>query len=73
MGCRGIVRVLLEPIQQDHILIRTFQTVFDYPMAAVYGDNNFIKPRRCRGRVFYSAIEQFDLKICRTKLKDWIN
>jgi xanthine/CO dehydrogenase XdhC/CoxF family maturation factor len=62
MGCRGIVRVLLEPIQQDHILIRTFQTVFDYRwrqcMATIISSSRAV----AGGRVFYSAIEQFDFE-----------
>jgi len=62
MGCRGIVRILLEPIEKEHILTRTFQTVFDYRwrqcMATMISSSRAVTG----GRIFYSAIEQFDFE-----------
>ena len=56
MGCRGIVRILLEPIERNHILTRTFQSVFDYrwqrSMATVISSSRAV----VGGRIFYSAI-----------------
>ncbi len=62
MGCRGIVRILLESIEQEHILTRTFQSVFDYRwrqcMATMISSSRAVTG----GRIFYSAIEQFDFE-----------
>lgn len=62
MGCRGIVRILLEPIEQNHILTRTFQSVFDYgwrqSMATIISSSRAVPG----GRIFYSAIEQYNFE-----------
>jgi xanthine dehydrogenase accessory factor len=62
MGCRGIVRILLEPIEEDHILTRTFQMILEerwkQSMATVISSSRDI----IGGRFFYSALEQYDFE-----------
>lgn len=61
MGCRGIVRVLLEAVNKESILFRAFAfTVEKREKEAIAtliaGENNV----NVGGRVFYNRIEQFD-------------
>ena len=60
MGCRGIVRILLEPFENDNILMRTFNAVYQYrwkqSVATIISSSRAV----IGGRFFYSAIEQFD-------------
>ena len=59
MGCRGIVRILLEPIEKENILAVRFQSVlenrFRQFMATIISSS-----RAVTGSFFYSSVEQFD-------------
>jgi xanthine dehydrogenase accessory factor len=60
MGCRGIVRILLEPIEKDNTLAITFRQVLEYrwrqSIATMISSSRAVTG----GRFFYSAVEQFD-------------
>ncbi len=60
MGCNGIVRILIEPIEVDNILFRTWDLAFEKRWRQTIGtlistDFDF----QIGGRIFYSAVEQF--------------
>jgi xanthine/CO dehydrogenase XdhC/CoxF family maturation factor len=60
MGCRGIVRILLEPIDNESILALTLQIAFEDRqrqfMATVISSSR----AAIGGRLFYNKTEQFD-------------
>lgn len=63
MGCRGIVRILLEPIEKDSFLVKTFSNIFDNRepkliVSIISSENNsFIT-----GRIFYEDHELHNFK-----------
>lgn len=60
MGCRGIVRILLEPIEKDSAIFRTFQIACknrEKQLLATLISSNTNLP--IGGRIFYSEVEQF--------------
>jgi xanthine dehydrogenase accessory factor len=60
MGCRGIVRILLEPILKESLLARTFQNAIEHRqrqfIATVISSSRAV----IGGRLFYGTIEQFE-------------
>lgn len=61
MGCRGVIRVLLEAVNRESIIFRAFKFSVENREKAVMatlidGENN----GAVGGRVFYNRIEQFD-------------
>lgn len=62
MGCRGIVRILLEPFEFDNLLYRTFfialENRWKQSIATIVSSNRTV----VGGRLFYSKIKQFDLE-----------
>jgi len=65
MGCRGVIRILLETIERRSILIRALQIAFENQERQVIAtlisaDSSLDIP--IGGRIFYSEVEQFDFK-----------
>ena len=65
MGCRGVIRILLETIDRQSILIRALQTAFENQerqtiATLISTDSSLDIP--IGGRFFYSEVEQFDFK-----------
>lgn len=63
MGCRGIVRILLEPHEKENILLGTLEEVFELRVRQFIGtiissNKNFF----VGGRIFYSDFDQFYFK-----------
>ncbi len=62
MGCRGIIRVLLEPIEKESFLVKTFQFLFEHRhrqfIATIISSDRAV----IGGRIFYSAFDQFDFE-----------
>ena len=63
MGCRGIVRILLEPFEKESILHRLFDLIFEKRIDQFVGtiissNKNFF----VGGRIFYSDFDQFDVQ-----------
>ena len=63
MGCRGIVRVLLEMFEKENILQNILQTVFDKRERQFFGtiissNVDFV----IGGRIFFSEVEQFNFQ-----------
>jgi xanthine dehydrogenase accessory factor len=71
MGCRGIVRILLEPIERESYLVRVLQIASEHRerqfiATLISSDNNsFIS-----GRIFYDEAEQFYFKNLPNVLED---
>ena len=65
MGCRGIIRILLEPFDARAMLLKTWKIAFDereQQLAAtlISAENGAdVSPG---GRIFYSDVEQFDFE-----------
>lgn len=63
MGCRGIVRILLEPFEKESLLLRVLQIASENHEREFIGtlissnNNSFVG-----GRIFYDKIEQFNFK-----------
>ncbi len=62
MGCRGIVRVLLEPIEKENILVGTLQFAFEYRHRQFIATMVSSNRAAIGGRVFYSNVQQFDFE-----------
>ncbi len=65
MGCRGVIRILLEPINNESVLMKTLQTANEQRTKQVVGtlisaDSNF--DIQIGGRLFYSDVEQFKIE-----------
>jgi len=65
MGCRGVIRILLEPINNESVLMKTLQTANERRTKQVVGtlisaDSNF--DIQIGGRLFYSDVEQFKIE-----------
>ncbi len=60
MGCRGIVRILLEPFEKESILARTFQIALEYRQKQSVATMISSSRAVIGGRLFFSNIEQFD-------------
>ncbi len=65
MGCRGVIRILLEPINNESVLMKTLQTANEQRTKQVVGtlisaDSNF--DIQIGGRLFYSDGEQFKIE-----------
>jgi xanthine/CO dehydrogenase XdhC/CoxF family maturation factor len=63
MGCRGIVRILLEPIKEENILVRNFQNVFENRNSQCIATMITSSRAVTGGRMFYSVAdyeEEFD-------------
>jgi xanthine/CO dehydrogenase XdhC/CoxF family maturation factor len=65
MGCRGVIRILLEPINNESVLMKTLQTANEQRKKQVVGtlisaDSNF--DIQIGGRLFYSDGEQFKIE-----------
>lgn len=65
MGCRGVIRILLEPITPDHVLTGTFQFINEHRFSHTVGtlisfESNYNV--RLGGRIFYSKFDQFDFQ-----------
>ncbi len=63
MGCRGIVRILLEPFERENILQKVLQIVFERRTKQFIGtiissNSGFF----VGGRIFYSPVGQFDFE-----------
>ena len=71
MGCRGIVRILLEPFEKENILLRVLQISSEIRERQFIGtlissdNNSFVG-----GRIFYDNIEQFYFKNLPNALED---
>ncbi len=63
MGCRGIVDILLEPVDKDCMLIRSFQALlemrFPQKIATLIKTDSEVDVN-IGGRVFYCDLEQYD-------------
>ena len=71
MGCNGIVRILIEPIEVDNILFRTWDLAFEKRWRQTIGtlistDFDF----QIGGRIFFSAVEQFHFENLPTFFED---
>ena len=62
MGCRGIIRVLLEPIQRESFLVRVFQFLFEQRFRQFIATIISSDRATIGGRIFYSAFDQFDFE-----------
>jgi xanthine dehydrogenase accessory factor len=60
MGCRGIVRILLEPIDKESVLSIAFEWAIKYREKQFIATMISSSRAVTGGRVFYSNIEQFD-------------
>lgn len=65
MGCRGVIRILLEPVAEENGLSETFQAAYERREPGVIGtliaaDSAF--ETAIGGRIFYSDSEQFYFK-----------
>ena len=60
MGCRGIVRILLEPIETDSILALTLQIAFEDRQRQFVATMISSSRAVTGGRLFYNKTEQFD-------------
>ncbi len=71
MGCRGIVRILLEPFEKDSYLLRVLQIAAErrerqFIGTLISSDNNSF----VGGRIFYDKVEQFHFKNLPNVLED---
>lgn len=62
MGCRGIVRILLEPVEKESMLAQTFQMVFEHRHRQFIATMISSSRAVTGGRLFYSDMEVFDFK-----------
>nr|MDQ3041694.1 XdhC family protein [Acidobacteriota bacterium] len=62
MGCRGVIRVLLEPIEKESFLIRVFQFLFEHRHRQFIATIISSDRAAIGGRIFYSAFDQFDFE-----------
>lgn len=65
MGCRGVIRILLEPINSESILMKSLQTANQERTKQTIGtlisaDSNF--DIQLGGRIFYCEVEQFKIE-----------
>lgn len=72
MGCRGIVRILLEPFERENILERVLQIVLErrekqFVGTIVSSNSDFF----IGGRIFFSKVEQFDFKNLPNVIEDF--
>jgi xanthine/CO dehydrogenase XdhC/CoxF family maturation factor len=65
MGCRGVIRILLEPISDKSILLQTWKIAFERQerqlVATLISAGNF-PDFPIGGKIFYSESEQFDFE-----------
>jgi xanthine dehydrogenase accessory factor len=60
MGCRGIVRILLEPIKKESVLVRALQFSFEHRQRHFIATMISSNRAAAGGRIFYSEGKQFD-------------
>jgi xanthine dehydrogenase accessory factor len=59
MGCRGVIRILLEPIEADDVLLRTWQIAFERRERQVIATLISAGNSAIGGKMYYSEAEQF--------------
>jgi xanthine/CO dehydrogenase XdhC/CoxF family maturation factor len=62
MGCRGIIRILLEPIEKESFLIKIFGFLFEHRHRQFIATIISSDRAAIGGRIFYSAFDQFDFE-----------
>jgi len=71
MGCRGVIRVLLEAIEKESFLFRVFQFLFEHRhrqfIATIISSDRAV----IGGRIFYSAFDQFDFEHLPNEVEDF--
>ena len=71
MGCRGIIRVLLEPFERETILARTLQIASEYRKRQFIATMISSGRAVIGGRLFYSNVEQFDFQNLPNDVEDF--
>ena len=65
MGCRGVIRILLEPINNESVLMKTLQTANEQRTKQVVGtliSADSAVDIQIGGRIFYTDVEQFNIE-----------
>ena len=70
MGCRGIIRVLLEPIEKESFLVRAFEFVFENRFRQFIATIISSDGAAIGGRIFYDAFYQFDYEAAPEDVKE---
>ncbi|MDQ3799137.1 MAG: XdhC family protein [Acidobacteriota bacterium] len=62
MGCRGVIRVLLEPLENQSILARALRSAFEDRRRQFIATVISSSRAAVGGRIFYGDVEQFDFE-----------
>ena len=71
MGCRGIVRVLLEPIEKESFLVGVFEFIHEYRFRQFIATMISSSRAVIGGRMFYSSFDQFDFEHLPNDVEDF--